>query len=61
MDESDDKSSEEETSCHEDEGTVYIDSDSSDIKDMLQSEDVELPLGHVQSLAESWHLLSLEV
>ena len=43
MEEPHDISSEEENSCHEDEGTDYIDSDSSDIEDMLQSEEVELP------------------
>lgn len=43
MEEPHDISSEEENSCHEDEGTDYIDSDSSDIEDMLQSGEVELP------------------
>ena len=39
------ESSEAETtgSCSEDEGTDYLDSESSDLEDLLQSEEVELP------------------
>ena len=42
-DDSDLNSSDAEKSCDEDKGTDYVDSESSDVDDMLQSEQVELP------------------
>ena len=42
-DDSDLNSFDAEKSCDEDEGTYYVDSESSDVGYMLQSEEVELP------------------